>query len=101
MLLDPCPRRESSATLSFAEQHLVLQSGDDIGKALCLILKVLQCSLALLHHALQLVVELLSHLVLFRRCSFFERFKLLHGRVLFGLVLRAVPGNFELKTSKH
>jgi hypothetical protein len=78
--------------------YLVFQSGHDLSKALGFILEVFEGSLALLHHTLQLVIEIFPHLVLFRRSGLFERFKLLHGCLLFSFMLSAVPKERKLET---
>jgi hypothetical protein len=91
MLEEPCTRCEWLRARQHAALHLALKARDDIGEALGLVLEVLERSLALLHHALQLVVEFILHLVLTRCCRFLERFKLFHSSILLSLVLRAVP----------
>jgi hypothetical protein len=74
---------------------LIFQARNDISEALGFVLEVFQRSFALLHHTLQLVVELFLHLGLFGHGSFFERFKLFHGTIFFGLMLSAVPARHQ------
>ena len=102
MLCEPWQQRQGISNHSKnSATHLVLQSSYNVGEALSLVLKVFQCSLALLHHAVQLVVKLFLHLALLGCRRLFESFKLLHGCVFFGVVLGTVPAQSVKDTKKH